>query len=390
MRFKNIGIVVALVLVSAQAFAAKVYVMSSGDASTDAAVLADMSRYAHTAVLGVQYWEFDGTQSLAGYDCVYIQANANWATGDMPANGQTALVAYVNGGGGLVTAEWVMWKTSVGSFQTLGSVYAALPSGAYTGNPQYDLSVATPDPIMNAGLPASFTILSDSYAGTETILTQTQSGATVFYNSTYNQFKLGLIGWDYGSGRCANFNTTNGPNFLNDPNGGRLMSNAVEWVSHGAGGQAAFPTSSTVRFGQATSGTMANLAAIDGVNYRVCKAFVPNVFVAPVTVELNGTSPVVAPTDLRFRTFSKMTVAGSFSITLDLYDWVAGGFSPTDVFTEAIGTPYRSTIVTATGTLSRYIGASSAVRARYRIRPTGFVASPAWCHDLDQAVWFVR
>ena len=390
MFHKLVAITLVASCLAATSQAAKVYVMSSGDAATDQAALDDMARYAHNATLGVQYTQFDGTQSLAGYDCVYLQCNYNWGSGDMPEAGQAALTAYVSGGGGLVTCEWTMWKTWAGSFQTLGSVYAAVPSGAYTGNPQYDFSVVTPDPIMNAGLPSSFTIPADSYAGTETVLTDTQSGATVFYQSTYAQQKLGLIGWDYGLGRCANFNATNGPNFLNDPVGGRLMSNAVEWASHGAGAQAVFPQSATVRFGHLDSGSVSNLAAIDNNNMRVCRAFVPNLVVAPVTVELDSTSPINNPQTLKFRTFSKMTAAGSFSITVDLYDWSLTAFSPVDFYTDAIATPFKSTVVAGSGDLNRYIGSGNAIRARYRIRPTGFIATATWCHDLDQAVWFIN
>lgn len=390
MNVKAIAVLTGLLVLAAPALAANVYVMSSGDAATDAAAMADMARFAHNATLGVNYTQFDGTQNLTGYDCVYLQANYNWGWGDMPLPGQEALASYVNGGGGLVTCEWVMWKTSAGNFQTLGSVYAAVPSSAWATYPQYDFAVVTPDPIMNAGLPASFTVPSDSYAGTETILTQVQSGATVFYSSNYGQNKHGLMGWDFGAGRCANFNATNGPNFLGDPNGGRLMSNAIEWVSHGAGGQAFFPTNYTLRFGQVTSGGTGNLTAIDGNVMKACKAFVPNLTVAPVTIELNGTSPVTNPSSFRFRTWSRMATGGSYSITLDLYDWSTSSFSPTDTFTDSIGLPFKATTVQGSGTLSRFIGSANSVRARYRIKPTGFVATPVWCHELDQAVWFVR
>ena len=61
--------------------------------------------------------EFTGltdTFSLADYDVVYFQANANWSAGDMPSSGQSSLVAFVNGGGS-ITSEWVMWLARIGT-----------------------------------------------------------------------------------------------------------------------------------------------------------------------------------------------------------------------------------------------------------------------------------
>src|SRR5262245_30139217 len=104
-------VALSLAVLGSGAHAANVYILSSGDPLVDAAVQATLQAGGHTSTLGVPYTAFDGTQSLAGFQAVYFQANANWTGGDMPAAGQTLLLNFVNGGGGLVTCEWVLWKT---------------------------------------------------------------------------------------------------------------------------------------------------------------------------------------------------------------------------------------------------------------------------------------
>src|ERR1051326_7345540 len=97
-------------LCGSAAHAANIYILSSGDANLDAATLASLQAHGHTGTIGVPYSSFDGTQSLAGYQAVYFQANVNWAGTDMPAPGQNLLASFLSAGGGLVTCEWVIWK----------------------------------------------------------------------------------------------------------------------------------------------------------------------------------------------------------------------------------------------------------------------------------------
>ena len=85
---------------------------------------------------------------------------------------------------------------------------------------------------MNAGLPPSFTITLDNYAGTESLL-QARPGATVFYHSSLVNYE-GVLGWSYGSGRVVDISIVAGPIELADPNFSRLLANAFTWSTGGS------------------------------------------------------------------------------------------------------------------------------------------------------------
>jgi hypothetical protein len=221
----------SLLAITGQALAENVYVMSSGNLTIDNAVVATLQAYGHNVTLGVEYHQFDGSQSLAGIDVVYLQANANWAVGDMPAAGQTALLNFINSGGGLVTCEWVIWLAAINRFAILRPAFPVMPTTSYNYNATATFVQVTPDPILNAGLPTSFSF--DS--GGETNLNTAMPGATVFYNSTVGGTRLGLVGWNYSNGRVLTFSTTNElPSQLSDSNFGRLFANAMRWAAAGA------------------------------------------------------------------------------------------------------------------------------------------------------------
>ncbi len=224
----NKRIVVACVaFLTARAGAANVYVMSSGDPVTDAAVSAALTSRGHTVTVGVQFLAFDGTQSLAGFNTVYLQSNYNWAQGVMPVAGQQAVLNFVNAGGRLVTSEWTLWKAwAQGDFAVLAPAFASEPSGTYGVALQVTYDQATPDPVINAGLPGQLTFALESYAGTETYL-MARAGATTYYTSTGNPGVGGLTGWSQGSGSVFCFSTTCGPAQLADSNFGRLFANVM-------------------------------------------------------------------------------------------------------------------------------------------------------------------
>jgi hypothetical protein len=217
----------AAAFLAASAGAANIYVLSSGDAATDSAVMTALTSRGHTATLGVTYDHFDGTQSLSGFQTVYLQANFNWTSGLMPAAGQQQLINYVTGGGRLVTCEWVTYYTySGGNFEMLGPILPLEQSSSYVNNTSATYDLATPDPTINAGVSAPLTFAVTSYAGTET-LTSTKSGATAYYTSQSGAGAVGLAGWAQGSGSVFSFSTTCGPNQLADANFGRLFSNVM-------------------------------------------------------------------------------------------------------------------------------------------------------------------
>src|SRR4030095_16085494 len=84
-----------------------------------------LESYGHAVTVGVPFTQFDGTVSLDAYDAIYLQANANWSSGDMPVPGQRQLINWVNCGGGLVTVEWTTWKIGSGGFPLMEHVLPA-------------------------------------------------------------------------------------------------------------------------------------------------------------------------------------------------------------------------------------------------------------------------
>ncbi len=199
--------------------------------------------------VGPTYYSYTGG-GLSGYNAVILLQNGNNDGANMTASGQTALVNYVAGGGGLVTGEWTDWGIGVEGFnQILKTIIPVIPQTDYSSfsyNSPITYSVSTPNSVLNSGLPSSFTFNADDNGGTETYF-QPQTGATVFYGSDYGNNGAGtppgdgVIGWSYGLVRVLSFSTLAGPIELGDPNYGTLFGNGVNWVS----GQAAVPEPST-------------------------------------------------------------------------------------------------------------------------------------------------
>jgi hypothetical protein len=225
------GAVVALATAAAgvaPALGARVLVLASGDAGLDAAVQTRLAGFGHQVTMGPAYTAFTG-DGLTGQQVVYLQASVNWSAGDMPDAGQAALVAFVNGGGGLVTAEWTEWK--VGALNQLQTLAAALPAVAtadYNSDTPLTFDTMTTDPLIDAGLPASFVVTPDNVGGgTVTPFVATPTATTFFATEGHGA----LIGWTYGTGRVAQFVTCNGMLQVADTTFGRLLSNTMDWAA---------------------------------------------------------------------------------------------------------------------------------------------------------------
>ncbi|MBS1723231.1 MAG: hypothetical protein JSS66_09800 [Armatimonadetes bacterium] len=148
------------------------------------------------------------------------------------------------------------------------------------------------------------------------------------------------------------------------------------------------PASSfTVVFGQKTAGNVASLASADGDALRVCRFIVPNQSVDPVQVRMEATLPW-QPMNLWFKLRAKAAMVGSYTVSLNLYDWTTSLYDPASNVTTPLSTSYSESETIAKGDISRYVRASDKkVWALVRVRPTGPVSSSAWCADFDQAVW---
>ncbi|MFI4855079.1 MAG: hypothetical protein ACIAQF_08905, partial [Phycisphaerales bacterium JB065] len=193
-----------------------------------------LTLHGHTVTLGVAYTAFDATVDLSGIDVVYLQANWNWNTGNMPVDGQEMLFDFVRDGGGLVTNEWTVWKAAAqGSFEVLSAYFPAELDTPFSTLGEMTFTQVTPDPTLNDGLDSEFTFPLTNVSGTHTFIAA-KPGAVTYY--TFEQSGTaygGLIAAGAGCGRVANFATVNGANQINDENFGRLLSNTMTWATLG-------------------------------------------------------------------------------------------------------------------------------------------------------------
>lgn len=213
----------------AQLAASVILLLSTGDTTLDTQTKTLIEGHGHTVTIGNPYTTFTATE-LSGVNVVLLFPNNNWNTGDMSLAAQTALVNFVNAGGGLVTSEWTNWKTGAGSFATLDAILPVDSTTQYSGGSAITYTQVTPDATLNAGLATAFSFSGDNYAGVESYFTA-KSGATVYYSSTGGSGGAGVIGWNSGAGRVIQFSTVAGPLELGNASYGKLVQNAVQWAA---------------------------------------------------------------------------------------------------------------------------------------------------------------
>lgn len=232
------GLIVVGLAASTAVAGGNVYVFSTGNAVVDAAYATALTARGHTVTTGAEWGGFDGTISLVGFDAVVMNHGANWGSSyqQVPEAGQQQLVDFVNAGGGLITTEWIIYNSATSGNSAYATLYPILPAmygNAWNSVMQTTFSVVTPDPIMNALLPVSFTSPLDFFAGAETRLFA-KPGATVFFESSNmsgpGQRNDGVTGWEVGNGRVISFSTMPGVTSLGNEHYAQLLSNAVDWV----------------------------------------------------------------------------------------------------------------------------------------------------------------
>jgi hypothetical protein len=210
--------------------AQSVLLLSTGDSSLDLTTKSTLEAGGATVTIGSPYTTFTSAE-LTGIQVVLLFPNNNWASGDMSLAAQTALVNFINAGGGLVTAEWTNWKVGAGSFQTLQAALPVTSTTQYTGGTSITYTQVTADPVLNSrGMPSSFTFTADNFAGVESFFSA-KSTATVYYSSSGGANGAGLVGWSYGGGRVMQISTTAGSSSLGDANFALLFQNTVKWAA---------------------------------------------------------------------------------------------------------------------------------------------------------------
>lgn len=216
----------AALALAAPASALKVLFLYANAPATNDLVVSTLNAAGHTVTKPSQYyWELTSIPNLQTYDVVYFSPNANWTS--LNASVEAALVSFVEGGGGLVLSEWAVWGAwGAGYYPILRKTYPLNYTG-YDNRSSVTFTQNIADPIMNAGLPASFTAPSDSFSGTFTTATPKGFGRALYKADATNST---VVGGYYGAGKVVNFLSCVGTSQLGDTNFKKLFQNVFTWV----------------------------------------------------------------------------------------------------------------------------------------------------------------
>jgi hypothetical protein len=108
---------------------------------------------------------------------------------------------------------------------------------------------------------------------------------------------------------------------------------------------------------------------------------------APIDVTIEGTSPVLTPSQVEF-TFEARATTPNIGQRLYMFNNTTNSWEQVDFRTSTTSDSVVTVNVTANA--ARFVNASTgAIRARFAYKPTGPVLSFPWNARVDQAVWLV-
>ena len=161
-----------------------ILILSSNNAAQDIKMSTTLTSLTNKTINIVSLSTFNNSDNiLSSTDVVVLQNNYNWNTSTISNVGQNALKSFVCSGGGLLTAEWVIWNMAVGKLKILADIVPVVPTSSYTTKSPIRYIRNINDSILNAGVSNDFTFNSTNIAGTETAIVSVKSGATIFYYS---------------------------------------------------------------------------------------------------------------------------------------------------------------------------------------------------------------
>lgn len=215
-----------LFLIGANANALNILVLNCGSSTINGEAALALTEAGHSVtVTTANYWEIVTVPNLAFYDVVYFQPNANWT--NITTTLEDQLVGFLQSGGGMVMCEWVVWGSYATSYYQKLKAAFPLTYNGYDGRGTLTMTKKVADPVINAGLPDTFTAPLNNMGGTYSMAQPKYFGRT-FYEAS--DATSAMIGGYYGSGKIVNFLSTNGQGQLQDPNFRRLFKNTFQWV----------------------------------------------------------------------------------------------------------------------------------------------------------------
>lgn len=206
------------------------YVLMGGDSSSDAAVVQALRGAGIVVTEGVAIPSFTGAQAdLGDYDLVVALYNQSWAT-PLQQSGMDAVADYVDSGGGLITGEFLISESDQPAMDRLRPLLPATSCGRLSG-PSTTLSIRSPNPVVNAGLPNSFAVNLSNFGDREGCLTPRTDAAILYTSSNGGADAPGLVAWSAGRGRVASFSLLLGATELQSPAMAGLLQNTARWVA---------------------------------------------------------------------------------------------------------------------------------------------------------------
>ncbi len=208
-----------------------VYLIGAGNSTDNTLVSNTLTSDGYSVTIGATYDAFSGA-ALSSFNAVLLMPGFPGTGSDMLAAGQSALLNYVNAGGGLVTTEWSIWLAGTGRLTTLQAAFPATSGGNYTYAPSTIYFQNVANSIIDYNLPASPITFNPllSEDGTESALSPS-GGTQVFFDSSYggttDNGYAGVVGWTYGSGKVISLSLLAGNT---DPNFQQLLANSVTWA----------------------------------------------------------------------------------------------------------------------------------------------------------------
>lgn len=220
----------ALAAAGSHANAMNIYIVASGDPTVDAQVQGILTAHGHTSVIG-QFWtQFDGTDSLANIDAVYLQ-HIGFSFGDMPESGQTFLRDWVRAGGGLLTGAGAVVESGQGRLTTLQAILPAEPSDFEYFAESLTFEQVAADPVLSAGLPSSFTFSAMGARGVDCF---PRPNATGFYQTdAASLITYGVVGVGAGAGSVLTIGLDAHAMQYEDATFGQLLVNSLQWAASG-------------------------------------------------------------------------------------------------------------------------------------------------------------
>lgn len=161
-----------------------ILLMGSGNTTQDNTLKNQLATLTNKEVTVVALSSFNNSNNILNTtDVVVLQNNYNWNSATLSNEAQTALKEFVVKGGGLLTTEWVIYNMAKGLLKILSDVVPVIPTSVYTTKSPIRYIKNINDSVLNTGVAADFTFLSENMAGTETAITQAKNGAIIFYHS---------------------------------------------------------------------------------------------------------------------------------------------------------------------------------------------------------------